>query len=371
MAFTGKALYDNLTAYAEDVGDLVEVNAVWMSPVLNALGTNGRRATSVYHEWLEDRIIFETVISSTAITSIAAGGTSYFQPSFSGLQMQVGDVIRNGAEYMQVSAVTANSIAVTRGFGSSSTTSLAAGGTIQLVSNAALEGFDVTVDVSTARSRKNNYVQIIQKPIIVSGSAQAMGTVGGIGDEVSYQKNKRVQDCLRDLERAVTMGISTSTTGSSTVYRTMKGLWNFITTVNSAVVANSFTASPDTYLNATIRSAWDNGGRDLDLVIAGPTFKNTLSTLNSSRVQTTNTEGTYRNLVTYYESDFGRLEIVMTPFLPSSSLLVVNKSRCKVTPFRSFGYGEVAKTGDSYKGMVMGEYTMEVHHEETMAKLYV
>jgi hypothetical protein len=52
--------------------------------------------------------------------------------------------------------------------------------------------------------------------------------------------------------------------------------------------------------------------------------------------------------------------------------MVLASPRVKVVPLRgrSFQFERVAKTGDSEKGMVLGEYTTEVKNEEGLAKAF-
>jgi hypothetical protein len=37
---------------------------------------------------------------------------------------------------------------------------------------------------------------------------------------------------------------------------------------------------------------------------------------------------------------------------------------------RSFQYMEMGRTGDNTKGLVVGEYSVEVHHPSAMARLH-
>ncbi len=51
-------------------------------------------------------------------------------------------------------------------------------------------------------------------------------------------------------------------------------------------------------------------------------------------------------------------------------MMAISTQRVKVVPLRgrSFAHVPVANTGDAKKGMVIGEYTVEVHNEDGMAK---
>ncbi len=59
----------------------------------------------------------------------------------------------------------------------------------------------------------------------------------------------------------------------------MNGLMAGITTVDSTVTASSFTADPGLYLGDVWQQAWQNGARDIDLIVAGDQFKRDRRTL--------------------------------------------------------------------------------------------
>ena len=67
MAFTGRATYDNTTALAEDVSDIVSMISPFETPLLDFLGDAARPATNTLHEWLEESLGPPSIIASTAI----------------------------------------------------------------------------------------------------------------------------------------------------------------------------------------------------------------------------------------------------------------------------------------------------------------
>ena len=79
--------------------------------------------------------------------------------------LQVGAVLRQPVtgEYFTVSVIAGNSITLTRGFGGTTATSFAAGQSLTVISNASLEGADVTQDSSTLRPRRSNIVQLFYR----------------------------------------------------------------------------------------------------------------------------------------------------------------------------------------------------------------
>jgi hypothetical protein len=274
----------------------------------------------------------------------------------------------SGSEYLIITAIAGNTITVDRAIGGTLANSFAGLASIDVISDAALEGDDVTQDTSGVRSRKQNFVQLFKKDVIVSGTQEAVTLLGGVNDEFSYQMQQRLREGLRDLEKAVINSILTGNTiGSSTVRRTMKGLRQFLATnINS--VGPTLTES---WLGNALKSAWSNGGTDIDCIVAGVNYKRVIDSFNASRKLIANEDMRFSNLVSEYESTFGILKVVLSRWMPTDEALILSTQRVKVLPLqgRSFQFKEVASQGDSRKGMIIGEYTAEIRNEEGMARI--
>lgn len=377
MTFSGLAIYDSgiFNTIAEDVSDDIGMISPFETPLLDALSQAPRSAFNVLHEWLEEELGPNTV--SVSVTQDDAA--SYIVPHKSGTlsypYLQVGMVFENEntGEQFQVSNVAVNTVTITRGFGGTTAATITAADSLFLISDAALEGADVSGDISVPRTRQTNYCQIFKKDIIVSGTMQAVRALGGIADEYDHQKMQRMKEALRDLEKAVIRGrLSGNTIGGNAVAntRSMKGLWSSISTN----VTSTNTLAPST-LDDIIQTAWDNGATDTDLIVCSADWKKLIDGWNDSRIevmQGSNQEQTYRRRVTFYEGTFGTHEVQLNRWMPSSSLMVISKNRVHVVPLqgRSFRHEPVSKTGDSQKGMILGEYTLEVKNEEGMAKAW-
>lgn len=373
MPFNGRATHDTgiFDGMAEDVSDIISMISPYETPLLDRLGTSNQPATNVLHEWLEDSLNPNTIVSSTTLDSlnevsmgVHIGGNAVTQ------YLQVGAILRSKktSEYLQITAISGNTITVSRGFGGSTVNTVAAGAELFLVSDAALEGSDVSGDISRPRSRKSNYTQIFKKDLMISGTQQAVTQIG-VTDELEYQKLQRTRESIRDLEKAVIQGkISGNSLGSDTAYRTFKGLWDFISTN----ATSTGTLTP-TILDNIIQTAWASGGTDATLIIADANWKRLIDSFNTSRIQIPNESGErFVNRVTYFESTFGNFEVMLGRWMMDNTLMIISPERVKVVPLagRSYRYVPIAPTGDASKGMVIGEYTLEVRNEEGLAKAY-
>ena len=375
MAFKGFATYDDTTTIQEDIVDLIKV-IVPRNPILSAIDPAPYPALQTKHIWNEERLSPGTVTNSTAIASATAA--TGIQINGVGNRLQVGDLLEFvGAssltyrEQLQITSVVgANSILVSRGVGSVGPSSLAAGGSLQLVANAALEGSDFEQsDITRPRAQKSNTVQIFRKPISVSGTRRAVSQYG-IADELAHQKANRLSECMRDLEMAVIRGINSDTIGSDSVYRRMGGLWAEITTN----VATFSTVSASAIDNLLIRPIIEADFYDIDLLIVDPIWKAELDSLQAGRVRIDVNTGTFGQKADEYQSGLTErpLQIITSNKMFQRSMIVTSRSRIRVPNLqkRAFQYQDLAKTGDADKGYIVGEYTGEYWNEYGMAKAY-
>ena len=369
MAFTGRATYSDWRTIREDVSDLVSIVTPHETALLDYLGDADTPAHNTLHEWLEDELAPNTIVASSAVAS-AATDTVMGVASGKAGYIQVGTILRHNitSEYFQVSVIAGNSITLVRGFGGTTATSFAAGTSLMVIANASLEGSDVTQDSNTLRPRRSNIVQLIKEDIIVAGTQQAVSLLGGIDDEFEYQKMKKITEGVRNLEKAVVMGVSNgSATSGATAYRAMAGIRSMITT-NVRSVGPTLTES---WLGTAIQDAWSQGGTDLDLILCGVAYKRIIDGFNSTRKLIENRDRRLINVVSEYESTFGMMTIMLSRWMPDSEALILASRRIKVPPLqsRSFMVKEVASQGDSRKAMLLGEYTVELRNQEAMSRI--
>lgn len=374
MPFNGKATYDNFPQIGEDISDILLLISARETPFLDLLPPPEQAATSIYHGWSEELLGPDRLTTSTAVNSVAAGTGTLIGINGFGGQVQVGMVMEleaptGAAELVQINSIVgANTVNVLRGFGGTSTNSLAVGGSLFIISTAEQEGSDTSGDVHRPRTRRYNYTQIFKKPITLSGTDQSVVTNPSVGSEFDHQTTLRAMELVRDLEKAVFRSVSLNTIGGDDVYRTMGGLRSQLTAINSTIATNSFAGDPITYINNLMQEAWNVGTRDLDVLVMGGTWKKHLSNTNAAKLQVTQDERGIERLVEFVTTDFGQMRVLLTPWLPNESLMGVSTRRIKVVPLqgRSFQREMLAKTGDSIKGHVIGEYTLEVHHPDKM-----
>ena len=379
MAFNGLAIHSPniFNTLAEDVSDVVSMISPFETPLLDAIGNPQRSATNILHEWMEEALNPNVVFFTANLTAPATGTTQagLSLASSESKHMMPGTILLHpgGAEYLQVVAKTATTVDVLRGYGGTTPVVTAAFATdgFTVIAVAALEGSDVSTDISRARLRKSNTMQIFKEDVIVSGSLQAVQSLGGITNEFDHQVVQRTREATRNLEKAMYLSVASSVAlGDDTVSRSMKGLSAFLVSNNTSVGG----PLTETALKSIVKAAWQNGATDIDLITADANWKDLIDSFNATRVRTTTDDATFRNIVTSYESSYG-IQKILPPsrWMRPNTLMTLSSRRVNVVPLkgRTFQFEKVSKTGDSQKGMVLGEYSLEVKNEEGMSQAQV
>jgi len=377
MSYSGKPTFaagSDLPEIMEDVSDLVGIVSPYETPLLDYLGDAKRPALSTIHEWMEDTLLPNTdSLNQTVYTPDAQNATSLTVQN--GSRFQVGDLVRPDAstEVMQVTAVAGNVITVVRGYGTTTKATLVNGKRLFILGNAALEGADATNSRFTLRARKANYTQIFSATVEVSGSMRA-ARQHGIDDELEYQKQERLRELLRDLENCVINGVSAATNpqGSSTTRRSMNGIVRGITTnqynPNSGGIPAGGGAGTDLnepVLNSALRLIWEQSQGKIDTIVCSGALKRRINGFATGSRAYTPEDKSFRDMISTYESDFGVCRVILSRWVPTDTILLLDSSRISVLPLqgRSFGYKPLAQTGDANAGQVLGEYTLEFKNE--------
>lgn len=385
MPFTGLSSNERYTAsqVQEDVAAAVRALAIKNTNFLDFLGDSDVFATATKHEYWQDYMLPNKIIASTAINSATAN--TGVQINGFGLAFQVGQLLENESsapEVMQVVSIPGpNSLLLARGYGVSGTTgSLAAGGELYIRGQYGSEGLDHNgSSVRRLGQRLSNTVGLFRTEIAMSGTDMALDLFGN--DSYASATRKALTNQLFGLENEVIRGalnatnsLGTTTSGGGET-RTMKGIRNFIATINSTVTASSFAANPHLYLGNLWQNIYDQGGNDSETwaIVAGGTFFRNISDLNDTKVYDSNSKEEFKRVIRRYTGPFGTAEVILARTLPNTELLLVPRERIKVVPLqnRSFDVKQMATTGDNQKSLITGEYSLEVHHENAMARLRV
>jgi hypothetical protein len=379
MAFSGLSTNRLFTPnlIGEDISEIIRTLAPYEAPLLDWLGDSDVFAGSTKHEYVEDFLRPRYIVASTVVNS-ATAATGFQVGGSLGLSLTVGTLLENESaapEIMQIiSIVGSDSIVVNRNYDGAGIGSLAAGGSFFVRWPGAEEGHEHS-GAHTARlgARKANTVGYFNIEIATTGTQESVTTYGS--DAYDQARAKVFREIPGLLEAEVIRGVlnASNSLGTSTASLTMKGLRGELTAINSTVTAASFTASPHLYIGNVWEKVFDAGAATSEDwgIVAGKTAFREISNMNDTKVQDSNRSELFKRVVREYEGPFGQALVFLSRNIGASEMLLVPRQRVKVVPLqgRSFSYVEMGKTGDNTKGMVVGEYTVEVHHAAAMGRL--
>ena len=257
-------------------------------------------------------------------------------------------------------------------------------------SNAVVEGADAGSASQVATKRMQNYTQISNKVIQISGTEETVDKAGR-NSEVAYQLAKKSSELKRDMEAILTRnqvaaagdsstarttgsleawlrtntsrGTGTTDGADPTLSGTTSGYPNAAATDGSADALREFT---EALLKDVIQSVWTEGG-DPSILMVGPTQKQKASSfagIAAQRYMAPNeAPSTIIGAADVYISDFGSIQIVPNRFQRDRSAFVLDPEYAAVSYLRDFEVQDLAKTGDSDKKQIIVEYGLEISNE--------
>jgi hypothetical protein len=376
MPFTGLSSNERFTAsqVQEDVAAAVAALSPKETALLDFLGDSSFFATSTKHEYWQDFLAPNRIVASTAVNSATAA--TGIQINGFGLALTVGTLLESvdNGEVVQVTSIPgANSVLVSRNY-AGGVGSLVAGAEFLVRAPIGLEGEDHNgSSVRRLGTRLANTVGLFRAEVAMSGTDMALDLYGN--DGMASTQAKALIQTLWGIEQEVLRGSwnSTNSLGTTAATRTMQGLRGFITTINSTVTASSFAANAHLYLGDAFSNIFDQGGSPNETwaIIAGRNRYRAISDMNDTKVQDSNDREVFKRVIRTYTGPFGSAEVILGRALGNDEALIIPRERVRVVPLqgRSLSIERMAKTGDNEKALITGEYTIEVHHQNAMARL--
>jgi hypothetical protein len=257
--------------------------------------------------------------------------------------------------------------------------------------NKFIEGDDFSAQVVNPTSRLKNYAQIARKDFVVTGTAQVQKTAGRKND-LAYQIVLKGKAIKRDIEKHL-LSKENASAGSSASPRSAAAVETWIYTTNdvsaSGVTTNttpapvsglastagtdgSATAFVEADLKNALLQAWSQGG-ETDVILLPPTLKNKLDNFTGIATRFRNVSaGQQADIVgsaDVYVSSYGSHKVVVSRYVRASVALCFDMSTWAVAWLRPLDMIEIAKSGDSDKRMILGEYTLEARAPTANTKL--
>lgn len=229
-----------------------------------------------------------------------------------------------------------------------------------------IEGDEASFSALTQPTRKNNICQIIKTTFAVTETERAVNKLSP-KDAFAYQQAKSMKTWKNQMEFAAYRG--TKASGASGVGREMEGLRNTIVTDGLYTLRASGTSLSEAEFSDVVVASWNITDEFVfDLVLTTAAKKRDISKFTANNTRNISAEDKRLvNTISIYESDFGIHEIRAHKDTLTADLVGVRKSNIHLAYLRKPKMTELGLSGDSKKGMIVGEGTVETRGARAMA----
>lgn len=365
MPAPGTALtYDLQVGIMLDIEDAIHLLSPTDTPLTGGVGAEGRtilptgNAFEIKVEWLHEEILTpRTLVATQQVTA----ATTLVVTTGQRLRISTGDILLVEAEYMRVTGYNAgaDTLDVTRAFGGSTAIQHVTGVAVLILGQALPEGSNPENPRFQDRTNAYNMTQIFGPTAIQVSETENVVRKYGLGGQTEFQHQvaNRVKEQWIMLEQALLYGVRTDDTTNK--WRTMGGLAYYITGGNNSVIDSSTTTFSESSFLTMLQSLYDNGGNP-DRAIMGSKNKRLSSSFTSSGTLQLQRSDTGRGtVVTYFDSDFGRVSLILDRWCRTQDVFVFEREQAQIASLRPLIFEMLAKTGDSRRGEIVCEKTFK------------
>ncbi len=285
--------FDTETRRVRDVTPAISMLEPDSGPLLTILTRTRKRAsTDPKFEWFEDEHLPRFDLLASNLTAVASSMvvTNY-------KRFRAGDLVRvNKNEVVLVTTTpTTTTVAITRAEGEVSATTATSGDQLHILSNCNEEGAAKRSLLSTIRTAKYNFTQIVRHPFGYTNTAKATKTYAG--SDMEQEASKHLVEHKKDAEYILLLGHRKEDTSGTHPRRTSRGLDTFIATN----VFGSIGSLTEKVLDDIIRQGYRYGTKN-KVCFASPIVMQVIEGFAKSRLQVMAGEKTYGVTLTRYIS---------------------------------------------------------------------
>lgn len=322
------------------------------------------------HKWVNKPLKGYKTTLASAYTS---GATSLTLATGTGVKMRIipgQTYAKIDNEIFLVGSQSTDTLGVTGAQRSSTAANHDAGAEIIFFQHLHEEGADNSRDDSQTGTKTTNYTQIIRRELKLSGTSQAVNSVGN-DNAWSNQVQELLPEMLTELFNSAIH--SKSSVDGDESLRAMGGLMGFVSNQKDA----SSNALSKTIIDNYIITLLENGVDPENIGIMAPSRQ--IARINDLKVARVTGGGMgqgetiLRQNVDQYEFSDANAEIFRCPLLANNEMYVFDKTRFSIHPLkgRAFKVEDIGKVGDSVQKLLIGEYTCEVKNaDEAFIRVY-
>lgn len=234
-----------------------------------------------------------------------------------GSVFRAGMIVKNVAtgEQMRVSSVTSNTVTFTRGFGTTSATTVSNDEVLVILGNANAEGGSLPTPITSQVTKVYNYTQIFREPITVTGTEESTELYAG-GSDINELRREHLQLHMKDIERAFLFGERKEDTNTTSApIRATGGVTSFLTT---NVTSDSNGTLTESEFEAWIANVFKKGG-DKRMGLLSPLLASAVNSWAKGKLVMYPKDKTYGIAVSQYLSIHGALDFVIERMFSENS----------------------------------------------------
>lgn len=213
-------------------------------------------------------------------------------------------------------------------------------------------------DAESGRNWISNYQEIFRKSTSVSGTLDAIN-VNGIGSELNNQVALRGMEMKIDLNRKLITGVKTNEVGS--VGRKMNGILNLINAGNKVETAAAGAVTRKDIDNM-FRVMFNKGYMGEKLCLVSPDMQDLMTDeldSKSTKIVQFGDTMTFGLQLGKIVSNYGTGIALIEPALPVGTIAALDTNYIRLRPLREWRAEPLAKTNDSRRIGLVGEYSLE------------
>lgn len=324
-------------------------------------------AINTKHEWVEDALRGMTGVLGAAMTaacvSLRIADAANKVPCSTNYPV----MLRVDEEIMKAYGRVTNVLTVTRKYNSTASAAHSSSAAVEIIADLGIEGADARTADARTRTRPYNMTQFFDGTILVSDTQQAVESAGIVNTEADYQAAIQMQQLKIQVEKAMING--TRVDGSTSAFRSMGGLWHYLSTNKSNASSLAVTKAN---IEADTKLCYDAGGKP-SVLMCNSTQLNKIMNLYTDRIRST-PEGIFgganiTRIITPFAAG-GELALIPNQFVAQHEYYILDMSKLKkaaLIPFRTI---DIARTGSAVKMQVQGEYCLVLKNEAAHARRY-
>ncbi len=348
-----------------DFSDILNEKKMPSTPLLNKIGILNEPVYSTHYQWYDEAF----PILSTELTADYNGSTTLKTMEVaSTVGIMVNSIIKVDNVLYRVTEIETSPKKLSVVCLSTTDANHNKYAIVTIVSNSAIEGADYEDGHYNPTIERENVTQIFKDYVKISGTQDAVRNKVR-GRVLAREIDNKMQRLRVMLERASWLGVKVKPTTNAGP-RLMGGIDYFI--VNSdGVVATTSTFSEANF-KAFLKEIYDRRGSIAEAWMNAVTMDKFIA-LNASSVRTDQSADQVGRNVNSFVSQYGETILNTSPDLPPNVIYVVDTANVKIRPLvnRQFQFEELAKTGDSTKGQLIGEYTLEFNNPDLAGKFVI